>query len=41
MERALEGRLAWLSGLRRADSADRREVSVVHRTGAGWSRSTR
>ena len=35
MERALQGRLAWLSGLRRADSADRREVSVVHRDRRG------
>jgi phosphoadenosine phosphosulfate reductase len=35
MERALQGRRAWLSGLRRADSPDRREVSVVHRDRRG------
>jgi phosphoadenosine phosphosulfate reductase len=35
MERALQGRLAWLSGLRRADSADRHEVPAVHRDRRG------
>jgi phosphoadenosine phosphosulfate reductase len=35
MERALEGRAAWLSGLRRADSPDRSEASVVHRDRRG------
>jgi phosphoadenosine phosphosulfate reductase len=35
MERALRGRVAWLSGLRRADSPDRRRVSVVHRDRRG------
>jgi phosphoadenosine phosphosulfate reductase len=35
MERALQGRLAWLSGLRRADSRARSDVPVVHRDRRG------
>jgi phosphoadenosine phosphosulfate reductase len=35
MDRALQGRAAWLSGLRRADSADRGDAAVVHRDRRG------